>query len=331
MKKKKRRIFIAILLVLIIAIGTFLKLKVANMDFSDLRANIQAWVDSGKNKDKETDKEEEVIEEPEKPEEASIPLTMPDGSIIKGEYKEENGVKVFTKIEQIQGFSYSFSPSMQKVLILDKNQEMKIFNVDGTSIEVTKKTYTAQNGNVFNRNDVLVQYPSYIWTAQAKFVDETHIIYMSNLPYVGNGIVDKYIWIVDLTNNSEKVIYALVGTTVTIGDLDKVNGIKVTANNVTYFVRGDGTFVQESDLGSTGTQNNINQKQNTNINTAEQPQVQNQEPAPVPQNAPQEQPVPEQNKQQEQGEPIKKAESTQNTDNKNGTNDTNSAISNGNQ
>ena len=48
MRKRRRRIFLIVFLVIILVGGIFIKMNMKNFDYSELKAKIQAWVDSDK-------------------------------------------------------------------------------------------------------------------------------------------------------------------------------------------------------------------------------------------------------------------------------------------
>ena len=48
MKRRKRRITIGIILILLVVVVAFVKFQLPNIDFTQVKAKIQAWVDTGK-------------------------------------------------------------------------------------------------------------------------------------------------------------------------------------------------------------------------------------------------------------------------------------------
>ena len=263
MKRRKRNITIVAILAIIIFVALFIKFEVANADFSNLRSSIQAWVDSGKPEEEpkeDTNKEEEVPEPvEEKPKELSYDFTTPNGSIIKAKYQESNGVKNFQGIEVPAGVTYSLSPSMTKVVIIDQNQNVILGNIDGTTKDLSKYTYTDKRGNVYNKDEILAKYPENIWCNSIKFIDDNTLIYFSNLPYVGAGVQDKYFWMMNTETMQEQMLTGLIGTNVSIGNLDSVNGIEVSVNGYNYYIKADGSCVQKDDIGA-------NSQYNTGLN-----------------------------------------------------------------
>ena len=251
MKRRRRRTFIFILLFIIIGIMIFLKLTIKDTNFSDVRVKIQAWIDSDKPKEEitETTKAEEDVIEP-KEEEVKIPqktyidLNLANGVILKAEYSELNGDKKFITIEEGNGIEFTLSPSAKQILITDKNQDLRLFDINGVMKDVTKKSYVSQGGSIFPKEDILKNNPTYIWHSKAKFIDETRIAYVSQMPYFGDAAVNKYIWIYDTVNTKENALWNLAGPDTTLGEVDPVKGILATINGVKYYINGDGVVTQ---------------------------------------------------------------------------------------
>ena len=280
MKRRKRNITIVSVLVIILAVVLVVKFEVANTDFSDLKAKIQAWVDSDKPKEDDssddTKKNEDKEEKPvvEVPKNLSYDFTTANGSIVKAKYQEVNGSKVFQGIEAPQGVTYSMSPSMTKVIISDQNQNILLGNVDGTTKDLTKHTYTDKRGNNYNKDDILAKYPDNIWCSSIKFIDDNTLIYFSNLPYLGIGVQDKYFWTINTETLQEQMLTGLVGTNVSIGNLDLANGIEVSVNGYNYYIKADGSCVQKENIGSTS---GAQQQQQNNVNEGQEEQGQQQQ------------------------------------------------------
>lgn len=244
MKRKRRRSILIILAVVLIVILSFIKFEVINMDFSNFRQRLQAWVDSGKTPEEinQDDISEETTKTPQATEKTYMDLKVSDLINVKAEYKEESGNKKFVSFDQVSGVTCVISPLGKQILITDDNQNLKIFNVDGTMKDITKLNYVSQSGVSYPKDNALKSTPSYIWHSQAKFLDETRIIYVSQLPYFGTAAVNKYIWILDTVSGTDRVLWNPLGPDTTIGDLDVTRGISVTVNGQKYFVTADGNY-----------------------------------------------------------------------------------------
>ena len=252
-RKKRRKIIIIVSIILVIIIGAFIKIKVLNMDFSNFRERVQNWAESGKSSDQtveNTDKNEIASVTPEstatvtKEQNTTIELKVSDTITITAQLEKDNGIDKFISTSPVANVSAVISPQGSEVLVLDQNQDMKVFKTDGTMTDITKKQYVSQSGKAFAKDDIIKANPTYLWHSQAKFIDETKVISVSQLPYFGSAAVNKYIWITDIASGNSNAIFNLAGPDTTIGELDPANGMNVTVNSVKYFVKGDGTFAQ---------------------------------------------------------------------------------------
>ena len=121
---------------------------------------------------------------------------------------------------------------------------MNIFNTDGTGKNVTKTSYISGGGTTFTKDQTLINNPQYIWNSQARFIDETRIVYVSQLPYFGSAAVNKYIWLVDIKDAPqqmiENVMWNLKAPEVTLGELVPEKGITVVENGNTFYLNADG-------------------------------------------------------------------------------------------
>ena len=252
MKRRRRRTLITILILVIVSIIVFFKFYLKDTNFSEFRSNIQAWIDSDKPKEEVTDiaeeeekKTTEVTEEKvQEPQKTYIDLNLANGVILKCEYIETNGDKKFVAIDGVDGVEFTISPSQKQILITDKNQDLKLFNIDGVMKDVTKKSYVSQAGGVFPKEDILKDNPTYLWHSQARFIDETRIAYVSQMPYFGEAAVNKYIWIYDTVNAEENAIWNLQGPDTKLGEVEPTKGIAATINGLEYFINGDGVVTQ---------------------------------------------------------------------------------------
>lgn len=257
MKRRRRKIFLTILAIIVIGLGVFVKIEFQNLDFSKMRGKIQAWVDSGriedKNKkvtEKSTDKKAKVsdkTEQKKEPQKTYIDLNIGSGVTIKAEYSEANGIKKFVAMDVDSipsGFSYSINPSGTAILVTDTNQNLIMFDTSGAAKNITKTSYTSQAGDVFSKDAILQSNPSYVWTSQARFIDDTRIAYVSKLPYFGDAATNSYVWIYDTVSAREICLYNYCAEQVTLGDIVAEKGLTLNVNGATYYVNGDGTVTQ---------------------------------------------------------------------------------------
>ena len=251
MRKRRRTIMSIVCILIVVLFALLFKFKIQKMDFNNIKSRIQAWVDTGKSEDKVEnsevvleDESEEVMPEVQVPNEFTMDLMISDGITVKALYTDENGVKKFVSIDPIDGVTYDISPSGQQILITDPNQNIKIFTTDGNIKDVTKKTYISGAGTTFYKDQILLDNPQYIWSSQVRFIDDTRIVYVSQLPYFGSVATNKYVWLVDLKDAPqqifENVIWNLKAPEITIGELVAEKGITILENGKTFYLNADG-------------------------------------------------------------------------------------------
>lgn len=250
MRKRRRRIFLISSLVVFMMGTLFITIAINSINMETLRNKVQNWIDEDENMSPEdTLVKEDIIQEetsqegtPEEPENKSMDLLVREGLILKAEYEENNGEIKFKGIKDIpNNIYYVLNPNRNLILTIDENQDMKIFNVDKNQAIINKDKYIAPNGEVFNKNSVLQSYEGYLWNAEAKFIDNTKVAYISNLPYFGYDL-NKYIWIVNLNDNSHKTLWNSKGKDIKLGDI-KEKGLEVTIDGVSKFINSNGEIV----------------------------------------------------------------------------------------
>lgn len=259
-KRKKRVILIIIIIALIVVCGVF-KFIISDLDFSNVRAKLQAWVDSGKtqedldkealvdNKDKNEDIEPEtsiISDKTDEVQKKELALKVSDEIILKAFYEEKNGKKQFTSIEEREGYDFDISPSKEKVIVSTPTQELKLFNVDGSEKLITKGVHISTKGTKFLKDNILAQMPNFIWCKEPRFIDDKVVIYISEMPYLGNELVDKYVWLKDTEsfesteNPNDTKVNGIVGSDIQIGDIKQEKGIEVIVNGTVYYVNANG-------------------------------------------------------------------------------------------
>lgn len=261
MKRRKKKIILSILIVVVVIIAVVAKFEINNIDFSNMRSKIQAWVDSDrpedlndddknnskKNDDNSKNNQDSKSDKDKKEEKKYIDLAVSDTLTLKAEYTEENGTKKIASVDEStmqDGVSYSINPSGSNILVTDSNQNILLFDVEGNKTDITKQSYTSQSGDVFAKDAIMTQNPNYIWDSQARFIDDTTIAYVSQLPYFGDAAVNQYIWVYSITNKTDNCLWNNYGTTVTLGDVVQDKGLSVNIDNVNYYVMNDGSVVQ---------------------------------------------------------------------------------------
>ena len=249
-KRRKRIAIISILGVLVIGI-LFLKMAMNSINMETLRSKVQSWIDEDNeeiqdntNKTNEENKQEETVQEetPKEPEIKTMDLIVREGIILKAEYEESNGVVKFKGIKDApSNIYYTLNQDKNLILTIDENQDMKIFNVNTKEANITKDKYVAPHGEVFNKSSVLQTYNGYLWNVEAKFITNTKVAYISNVPYFGYDL-NKYIWVVDLNDNSHKTLWNSKGKEIKLGEI-KEKGLEVTIDGNVKYINSNGELI----------------------------------------------------------------------------------------
>ncbi|MDY6012659.1 hypothetical protein [Clostridium sp.] len=255
MKRRRLRIIIAVGLIIVVA-GLFVyKFKIQNMDFSNVRNKLQAWVDSD-NPDLQPQKTQEsekvqvkdteikdTESKPEPPKKAYIEAKISDKVVAKCEYKVVDKKKEFVSMKKIDGASYDISPNKQMLLILDKDQNMKLVDIDGKVTDITKGEYVSTKGAKFSKDTIIKNDKNYVWHNQAKFLDDENIVYVSNLPYFGTASTKQYVWMYNIKNKTH-TLGRLAGKEITIGKVVPKKGIEIKVDKNEYILNNKGSIVK---------------------------------------------------------------------------------------
>lgn len=254
MKKRRRNIAIISFAIILMISGLVFKFIYKPVDLTNVRNNIQAWIDSDSNNSEEssetiteeTIEEKAVVEEEvEKPLEESINITLVSGIPAKAIYKNESDKGlIFKSFETTDnGISYDISSSGKQLLITDTNSVITIYNVDGTSKVVSKDQYVSTSGEVFTKESAIQSNSQYLWNINSKFIGDEKIIFVTNRPYFGNASLKQYIWITDLQTNEDKVLWDLAGANIEIGTMEE-KGLKLVVDGNAYYMNSDGNYTK---------------------------------------------------------------------------------------
>jgi len=208
---------------------------------------MQAWVDSDKKEEIKDSVEPEKTEETKSPmisEKKYIDINISEGIVAKAEYIEEQGKKKFVSIEPIDGISFNISPSKEQILFIDKSQNLKICSTEGIIRDLTKKAYVSQAGISYQKDEILKNTPTYIWHSQGKFIDDTKIVYVSELPFFQTQGQRQFVWLYDLATGSENLLWNLEGAQIVVGDVVLDKGLTITRNGVVFYLKADGSVSQ---------------------------------------------------------------------------------------
>ncbi len=240
MKRRKRNFLIIFVIISLVITISMIKVLGNVTDYSNVKQKIQAWIDSDSSEKKEVLPEQvvdEVEKEPELPKsEESFEITLKNGQKVKAIYVKENEDMKFINIESSdEGLIYDISQSGKKLLILESDQTITLYNVDGTSQIISKEEYKSSKGDVFTRESTIVSNPQYLWNANPKFVNDDNIIFVSNRPYFGTAATKQYLWITNISNNSDIIKWDLSAAKIEILEREE-KGIKITVDGNIYYI-----------------------------------------------------------------------------------------------
>lgn len=249
-RRKRRRIAIVVTLVLLIAAGGALygSGKLNNVSLKNIftfkknDSDSKASTIVKNEEDKKAEAKKEAAKETKAENETKyIDVTLSSGTKVKAVYAEENGTKKFTLVEGLSdGSTFDINKSGSQVIINDaSSQEIKIYNLNGEEKNITKANYVTKSGQSFSKDTIMKQYPGYIWSLNAKFLDDTHVVYISQLPWFRKADLDTYVWIMDLNSGVYQTVWAAKGKAVKIETLND-KGITVDIDGSKKTVTSNG-------------------------------------------------------------------------------------------
>lgn len=250
MKKRRRRIAIISIIVFMIVGAISMKIAMSKINMETLRNKVQTWIDEDKilegnenTEEKNNSENSKVVEEtPKEPEPKIMEFKVNDNLILKVEYEDINGELKFKEVKDApNNIYYSINQSKNLILTIDEKQNMKLFNINKNEANLTQDKYIAPNGEVFNKDVVLETYKGYLWSVEAKFISDTKVAYISNVPYFGYDL-NKYIWIIDLNSNVHTTLWNSKGKDIKFGDF-KEKGLEVTIDGNVKYVNADGQII----------------------------------------------------------------------------------------
>lgn len=137
--------------------------------------------------------------------------------------------------------SYDISKAADQMVILDKtSQTVYLVDKDGKSTDITYKKYISKSKKVYEKTKILKEKPDYIWADSPKFLGETKILYISNVPWFGTKR-RQYLWIYDIKANTYK--YLVRGDSIMLNGV-KDKGFEVKLDDKTIYIDNDGRIVK---------------------------------------------------------------------------------------
>lgn len=205
--------------------------------------------DSVIEKDNEENENEETVVLEEQNEDATqediletFEVKLNSGKGVLVELKDDNNKKVISNMQCPEEVKGIISPTAEKGLLLDEStQDIYIVDTAQQMKNVTNSQYIATNKEVFFKESVLQYNPQYKWVEGAAFIDETHVAYSSQLPWINEG-GERYLWIVNIEDNTHKGYYNIKGSTFRFGET-KPEGVTIEIDGRTIVVNSLGKVV----------------------------------------------------------------------------------------
>lgn len=174
-------------------------------------------------------------------EEKLYPVQLKD-SVVKAVFTKNSKTSEFKDLQSNDQNAclFNISASGKKMVILDKKtQQLFILDESGDVKDLTMKSYVSTSGSTFNREDVLSNNTSYIWTDTPTFIDEDNVAFISSLPWF-DGRTTKYVWICNISSNSYRTIFGIEGNDVKFSNI-KNGALTVISDGKTVYLKSDGT------------------------------------------------------------------------------------------
>lgn len=239
MRKRKLRIASAIIIILLVIVTIYVK-----GEYKTFLSNLTFDKSGTKQTNKDKNDNQTIIEQPQKPDpvqeivEKTFDLELGSGIKLKALYEEKQGVNVFKSIvSENPAISFITNPSSTSIVIFDsKNQSMWAVDNSGKVSEITSESYSS-----YNKTSVLRKRPKYIWCTSPKFIDEEHVVYLSQLPRIQNA-PKLYVWSVNIKDKKTDYDNKLSGEDIKLGNMvddtmevvigSSTKYIKITASKI---------------------------------------------------------------------------------------------------
>ena len=197
--RKRKRILVASISLSIVSMALII-VFISRYNFGKGESYLTAWMKDEENIEKEQEKE--VLSKEKEMETAKLDNNIKillNGNEFELNCSENNGKKVVNSVKNLESEKYCIDNYGEKVIILDKDQNIFLCDIEGNVIDLTLNEYVSPYGEVFKKDEILSTYNDYIWHSQVKFLNNNKIAYVSNLPYFGYGL-SQFINVIDISN-----------------------------------------------------------------------------------------------------------------------------------
>lgn len=211
--RKRKRILVASISLSIVSMALII-VFISRYNFGKGESYLTAWMKDEENIEKEQEKE--VLSKEKEMEMAKLDNNIKillNGNEFELNCSENNGKKVVNSVKNLESEKYCIDNYGEKVIILDKDQNIFLCDIEGNVIDLTLNEYVSPYGEVFKKDEILSTYNDYIWHSQVKFLNNNKIVYVSNLPYFGYGL-SQFINVVDIYSKEHTTMWGLNGNNI---------------------------------------------------------------------------------------------------------------------
>ncbi len=161
-------------------------------------------------------------------------INLSDFEEVNVLYSMDNNLVEFVGLEKEMENKYKFDISPNKTMMLIDDYKAQStylvdsqFNVYNLNPEFF---YSNSAKSRFYKNDVMSEYENYAWYKNPKFINDSTVVYVSNLPWFGKN--EEYIWKSDVSNLNDikHFMTPIGGENIDFMELTE-EGIKVNINN----------------------------------------------------------------------------------------------------
>ncbi|CDM69319.1 putative membrane protein [Clostridium bornimense] len=245
-RKRNRRIALIIIIILIVTGGGLFIIKKSDIksmiqSFKSHKSEVKESNESPKeaSKDEKSEEKEEVADE--KEENKKVDVTLPSNEQITLEIDKDN--KILSIESNNSNLESILNNSSDKAVLYDTNEQtMALVDNTGNVTDITYKQYKSTKGSITTREGMLSSDSDFNWTRDPKFAGDNIIIYTSSVPWFKDEL---YLWKYDIATGEHNTLSVqgsslFGGKNVSIDEYVEGKGLKVTVNNVTYYVDDTG-------------------------------------------------------------------------------------------
>lgn len=174
------------------------------------------------------------------PKEEGFEFKLSDDKTLKAVYEINGSEKIFKYVSPKEsGVYYDISPTGKNMVVFDSAQQsIKLIDLNGNIKDITNLTYTTSSGTKINKDNTLKKYNNYIWCESPKFIDDSNVVYISQLPWLKK--TTKYVWEVNISTGAHTYIRGIQGQDVKI-DILESKGLKIIVDGkIIYLTPGGG-------------------------------------------------------------------------------------------